>query len=125
MRFFFACNGYRRRKPDKVSGIVSYNGSKLLRITYYITSALASLLLVLSISILWLVYSMPARLGIITGFNVLISLCLTTLTTASRAEVFAVTARYVLRVASRCLGIMRANEIRPKFRSCPSRFCWK
>jgi hypothetical protein len=95
MRFFFACNGHGRRRPDRVSGMVSYKGSKLLRITYYITSALASLLPVLSISILWLVQSMPARLGIIAGFNVLISLCLNALTTASRAEVFAVTARYV------------------------------
>lgn len=93
MRFFFACNGHRRRRPDKVNGMIAYKGSKLLHITYYITSALASLLPVLSISILWIVQSMPARLGIIAGFNVLISLCLNALTTASRAEVFAVTAR--------------------------------
>jgi hypothetical protein len=97
MRIFFACGGHLRRKPDKVSGIVSYKGTNLLRLTYYITSALASLLPVLSITILWLVKSMPARLGIIAAFNVLITMCLNSFTMASRAEVFAVTARYVSR----------------------------
>ncbi|KAF3000788.1 hypothetical protein E8E13_005629 [Curvularia kusanoi] len=47
-----------------------------------------------SIVVLYCVNSMPARLGIIAMFNVLVSVCLMGFANAKRAEVFAVTAAF-------------------------------
>ena len=92
MDIFFWCHGHRWRKPSPVHGMVVYSDGKLLRITYWITSILASLLPVSSIIILYCVQSMLARLAIIAGFNFVVSLCLLGFTNAKRSEVFAVTA---------------------------------
>jgi hypothetical protein len=92
MKIFFWCGGHRRRKPSPVHGMVVYSNGKLLRITYWITSTLASLLPVSSIIILYFVRSMLARLTVIAGFNVIFSLCLLGFTNARRSEIFAVTA---------------------------------
>jgi hypothetical protein len=92
MDAFFACGGHRFRKRDKVSGDVFYNRDKILRITYYITTALAPLLLVLSVTILWLMNSMAARLSIMAAFLVTASICLAFFTAASRSQVFGITA---------------------------------
>jgi hypothetical protein len=95
MAAFFACGGHRFRKPDKVTGAIVYQRDKILRITYYITTALSSLLLILSITILWVVTSMSARLALIASLNLVVSLCLAVFTTAQRPQVFAITAAYV------------------------------
>ncbi|OCL08141.1 hypothetical protein AOQ84DRAFT_293747 [Glonium stellatum] len=95
MKIFFRCGGHRWRKPSPVHGRIIYLNNKLLRITYWITSIIASILPVSSIVILYCVKSMLARLAIIAGFNIIVSLCLLSFTDAKRSEAFAVTAAYV------------------------------
>jgi hypothetical protein len=91
----------RFMKPSPVHGVVGYEETIIYRITYWITSILASLILILSIVVLYLVHSTPARLGTIAAFNILVSVCLMALTNAKRTEVFAITAAYVLGLPSR------------------------
>lgn len=88
----FKCGCTRFMKRSKVHGVVGYEDSTIYRITYWITSILASLIPIASIVILYCVNSMRARLGIIAAFNVLVSVCLIGLANAKRAEVFAITA---------------------------------
>jgi hypothetical protein len=92
----FKCGCVRFMKPSRVHGTVGYEDTTIYRITYWITSILASLIPIASIVVLYFVDSMPARLGIIAMFNVLVSVCLMAFANAKRAEVFAVTAAYVL-----------------------------
>jgi len=94
MKIFFWCGFHRWRKASPVHGLIVYPDSKLLRITYWMTSLLASLLPVSSIIILYYITSTPGRLVIIAGFNIVIALCLLGLTNARRSEVFAVTAAF-------------------------------
>lgn len=75
-----------------VHRVTEYRDAVVARITHWITSIIASLIPILSIVILYVVHSMPARLGIIAAFNVLVSVCLSGLTNAKRSEIFAVTA---------------------------------
>ncbi|KAK0637821.1 hypothetical protein DIS24_g10427 [Lasiodiplodia hormozganensis] len=92
---FFELGGARFGKPSaKHGGRVSIEDTVLLRITYMITSSLASLLPIASIAVLYIVQSMTIRLVLIAVFNVLATLCLTAFTTAKRAEVFAVAAAF-------------------------------
>lgn len=91
---FFGLGGARFRKKSPVHGFVSYEESDLLRITYNITTVLASALPIAAIAVLVYVQSMKAKLGIIAVFNIVLSLCLTVLTTAKRTEVFAVVAAF-------------------------------
>lgn len=84
----------KNRKPSQVSGLVWYGEGTLRRITLLVTTALASLLPILSIVILYHVHPMKARLGIIAAFNVLISFCLALFTSAKRTDIFAVTAAF-------------------------------
>lgn len=86
----------RFMKPSPVHGVVGYEDTTIFRITYWITSIIASLILIASIIVVYLVHSTPARLGTIAGFNVLVSICLMGFTNAKRSEVFAITAAYVL-----------------------------
>ena len=79
-------------KPNHTHGVIGYEDTTVFKITYWITSIVASLIPILSIVILYKVKSMKARLGIIAGFNVLISMCLSGLTNAKRSEIFAITA---------------------------------
>jgi len=87
-------------KPSKITGLPSYKETTLLRFTLYVTSILASLLLTLSITVLWLIKSSGWRLVTIAVFNLLLSVCLTACTTATRAEIFSVTATYVFKPVS-------------------------
>lgn len=93
----FRCGCARFMKPSRIHCTVGYEDSTIYRITYWITSILASLIPIASIVVLYCVNSMPARLGIIAGFNVLVSICLMGFANAKRAEVFAITAAYVFR----------------------------
>lgn len=86
------CGCARFMKPSRVHGVVGYQDGTIYRVTYWFTSILASLIPIASIAVLYRVQSMSARLGIIAGFNVLVSICLMALTGAKRAEVFAITA---------------------------------
>jgi hypothetical protein len=69
-----------------------FDDAKSLRFTYWIASILASLIPIASITVLYCIHSMPARLAAISAFNVLVSVCLIAFTNAKRAEVFAITA---------------------------------
>ncbi|KAI8934454.1 hypothetical protein NX059_009185 [Plenodomus lindquistii] len=88
------CGAKRFMRPSPIHGVVGYEDDTVYRITYWITSILASLIPLASIAILHRVQSMTARLAIIGTFNVLVSLCLMGLANAKRAEVFAVTAAF-------------------------------
>jgi hypothetical protein len=92
----FKCGCTKFMKPSQVHGTVGYEDSAVYRITYWFTSILASLIPIASIVVLYRVQSMPAKLSIIAAFNVLISVCLMGFANAKRAEVFAVTAAYVI-----------------------------
>jgi len=74
---------------------VGFTDKAIYRTTYWVISLLTSLLPILSILILYWIRSMPARLGIVVGFNALISILLNTFTTAKRAEIITITAAYV------------------------------
>ncbi|KAJ4361046.1 uncharacterized protein N0V89_001615 [Didymosphaeria variabile] len=86
------CACFLKSSRADMRGIIGYEDEKVMQITYWMTSVIASLLPIGSIVILYKVQSMAARLGIIAAFNVLVSLCLSVFTNAKRAEVFAVTA---------------------------------
>jgi hypothetical protein len=70
----------------------NWGKEEVYRITYWITSILASVIPISSIAVLYCVHSVPARLAIIALFNILVSVCLISLANAKRAEVFAITA---------------------------------
>lgn len=92
---FLALGGARFGRPSaKHGGRVSFEDTTLLRITYCITSIIASLSPIVSIAVLYVVHSMKIRLVLIAVFNVLITLCLTIFTTAKRTEIFAVAAAF-------------------------------
>lgn len=80
------------RKPALGSNVPMYKTSSLLKITRWITSVLASMLPIVAITVLFLVESPPARLGIIAAFNLFLSVLLVGFTKATRAEVFSVCA---------------------------------
>jgi hypothetical protein len=88
--FRYGCN--RFKKTSRKHGVVGYMDSSILKITHWLTSIFASLFPIVSILVLYCVHSMPARLGIIAGFNILLSVCLIGFAGAKRSEVFAVTA---------------------------------
>ena len=86
------CCCLRFMKPNRIHGVIGYEDTKVMKVTYWITSILASLIPIASIIVLYFVHSMPARLGVIGAFNLLISVCLSAFTNAKRSEVFAITA---------------------------------
>lgn len=84
----------RFRKPSSTTGLVAYEENTLSRLTSLFSTAMASLLPITSIVILYYVQSMKARFGVIALFNVLLSCCLAFFTTARRTDIFAVTAAF-------------------------------
>jgi hypothetical protein len=72
--------------------LTQYNYRTLLRSTALIVTIVACLLPILSISVLYSIKTMKARLGAIAGFNILLSVLLGVFTTAKRVEIFGVTA---------------------------------
>jgi len=66
--------------------------SSILRVTTLFATALASLLPVGSIAVLYAVTSMKARLGLVAVFTFLSAVALRACTTAGRGEVFGITA---------------------------------
>ncbi|CAI6333416.1 unnamed protein product [Periconia digitata] len=94
IHFLFKCGLHRFMKPSPIHGVVGYEDTLIFKITYWITSIVASMIPILSIVVLYTVHSLKARLGIIAGFNVLLSICLIGFTNAKRSEIFAVTAAF-------------------------------
>ncbi len=88
----FRCGCARFKKPSRVHGVVAYEDTTIYRITYCITSIVATLIPLVSIVVLYCVRPMPARFAIMSAFNVLLSICLMAFANAKRAEVFAITA---------------------------------
>ncbi|KAF2146166.1 uncharacterized protein K452DRAFT_242777 [Aplosporella prunicola CBS 121167] len=84
----------RFRKPSPVHGLVIYEENTLLRLTYLVSTTLASLLPIASIVVLYFVHSMKVRLGIIAICNVLTILCLAFFTNARTTDIFAVAAAF-------------------------------
>ena len=80
------------KKIDPRWGTVALHDDTIFRFTFWVTSAIASALPVISIIILVNTKSLNGRLAIIAAFNVLTSVCLTYFTDARRTDVFAVTA---------------------------------
>jgi hypothetical protein len=77
---------------DKNKGVHRYRESAMKTFTGIFATTLSSLLPVASIVVLWVVHSMPARLGIIAGFTTAFSLVVSMITSATRSENFAATA---------------------------------
>jgi hypothetical protein len=81
--------------PSTKLGTVVIYDSVIMRVTFWITSIIASMIPIASIVVLLHLKSEAARLGAIAGFNVLITVCLSIFTEAKRTDCFAVTAAYV------------------------------
>lgn len=88
----FRCGIERFIKPSKVHGMVSFSDAVLLRITFWFTTIVASVLPIASITILYYVDSMQGRLAVVGAFDILLAICLVAFTKASRTDIFAVTA---------------------------------
>jgi len=112
----FCC--LRFKKPSSKHGVIGYEDATVLKITYCITTVLASLILIASITVLYCIHSMPARLVVISAFNILLSVCLIAFTNAKRAEVFAITAASVPTSISHMFRLTTVQ-----FCGCSSRFC--
>jgi hypothetical protein len=96
---FVKLMGYGARwigNRSPTTGLRGIDDYRLLRATFWVTSVIASLLPVASISILYCVHSTPARMGLIAMFNLSVSVLLLKFTTAKRSEIFAVAAACVL-----------------------------
>ena len=88
----FRCGLDRCTRGDRNLGPKVYYDSTVLTVTSWITCILASLLPIASILVLLNVQSLKTKLWVIAAFNVLMSICLRTLTDAKRSEAFAITA---------------------------------
>ena len=82
----------RFKKPHHVTGEVGYYDQSVLKLTFWMTCILASLIPIASIVVLMSVDTLPGRVGVIAAFNVLLSVCLALFTDAKRTDCFAVTA---------------------------------
>ncbi|PQE24140.1 ATP synthase subunit gamma protein [Rutstroemia sp. NJR-2017a BVV2] len=82
------------RQADEESMIYAYDEKIVIRVADMIGTAIASLLPVLAVVVLYSVREMLARLGIIALFTVLFALALMITTKAKRVEIFAATAGF-------------------------------
>jgi hypothetical protein len=87
---------FRRRRlfggDELIPGLVDYQASSLLLFMQIATAVLSSLLLMVSVVVLYLVHAPGARLGIIGAFTVIFSLGLALFSGANRNEIFGATA---------------------------------
>lgn len=83
-------------KPSPAAGIVGYETSTLLRLSYLTTTVIASVIPILSIVVLYFIQSTPARLGVIGGFTVLISVSMVNFTSAKRSDILIATAVFTV-----------------------------
>jgi hypothetical protein len=98
----------------EIPGLVDYQASNLLLIMQITTAVLSSLLLMISVVVLYFVHPTGARLGIIGAFTVIFSLSLAVFSGANRNEIFGATAAWVSSVnrykfttngSSRCIAV--------------------
>lgn len=82
----------RRARKTKSAVTVVYHDSTISKITFWLTSMIASSIPVLSIIVLLSISSLEMRLATIAGFNGLVSLCLLCFKDAKRLDIFAITA---------------------------------
>ncbi|KAL1597638.1 hypothetical protein SLS59_007336 [Nothophoma quercina] len=108
------CGGKRWKKVDVRFGTRAIHDETVYKLTFWLTSAIASILPVVSIILLVKTESLNGRLGIIAAFNVLISICLTFFTEARRTDVFAVTAAYDSLRYKWCLWVKSSKRIPKK-----------
>ncbi|KAH8803659.1 hypothetical protein F5884DRAFT_681882 [Xylogone sp. PMI_703] len=97
IRWFHRSVGRFLRKPkDKeyLRNTVVYSDTGIVRFTKIITMAVASLLPIISIVILYVVRNMTARLGIVASFTAFFSVCMGVATKASMEDIFAATAAF-------------------------------
>lgn len=92
IKLLFRCGCARWKKSSSVYGAVGFKDRIFLRIAFWITTVVASLLPIASITVLYCVHSAAARLGVIAAFNVVVSICVAAFTTAKATDVFAVAA---------------------------------
>ena len=71
-----------------MANLVTYSDDSIFLFTRLVIILVACLLPVVSIVILYLVESLPKRLGLIGGFTAAFSLCLGCLTKAKVSEIF-------------------------------------
>jgi hypothetical protein len=82
-----------RRVPTDVEGNIHvYEEKIVMRAADMVGTAIASLLPVLAVVVLYCVREMPTRLGMVALFTLLFSLALMATTKAKRIEIFAATA---------------------------------
>lgn len=81
-------------QSSKIGNLEFWDDKLLDRLTFMVSTVLASILPIVSIIILYYVESIGIRFGIMAVFNVLISMCLGLFTHARRSEIFAVTAAF-------------------------------
>jgi hypothetical protein len=77
-------------KSDPENLYVEYKDHKLLKIGMVLGTAVASLLPLTSIAVLYFVTNLGARLGLVACFTFIFSLLLVTMTKARMVEIFAV-----------------------------------
>jgi hypothetical protein len=77
--------------PSNKHGAVVIYDSVIMRVTFWITSIIASMIPVASIVVLLHFDDQAAKLGAVAAFNVLITVCLSFFTEAKRMDCFAVT----------------------------------
>ncbi|OJD33530.1 uncharacterized protein BKCO1_2900020 [Diplodia corticola] len=78
----------KERKPDRRRGVVSYESDKVLRWTFAFSTAIASVLPVLSIAILYTVRSQKVRLALIAVFNVALAFAISLLASPRIVDTF-------------------------------------
>lgn len=110
---FWSQNGAKFLNPDPVRGDVFVKGSKIERFTYYLTTSLAPLLLVVSIIALYLVKSMAVRLTLVAVFTVVLSLAVAVFTSTPRSQIFAITAASVICTRTSVLGCLQRTVLPP------------
>lgn len=76
------------READKKRGVVSYESDKVLRWTFAFSTAVASVLPVLSIAILYAVRSQKVRLALIAIFNVALAFAISLLASPRIVDTF-------------------------------------
>lgn len=76
------------REPDKKRGVMSYESDKVLRWTFAFSTAIASVLPVLSIAILYAVRSQKVRLALIAIFNVALAFAISLLASPRIVDTF-------------------------------------
>lgn len=85
------CGWGRIKKPSRIHGVRGYKDTTIFKITYWITSIIASLVPIVSIIALYDIHSTTTRLVVIGVFNMFMSICVSGLTDAKRSEIFTIT----------------------------------